>query len=327
MRNGLILLLAALTLLPAPTLAKQELSPLEEQEKAAQKYRRAYFKHVKSEVRQGFPEARLTLAKMYLWGMGVKQNYKKAYRSFDRCAKGKNPPDDCRYWQALMQYHGQGAKENKPQALKNLTALAEEGSAQAQYGLGLILLNKSAPADSAAPATAAREEGINRLARAADQGYPLAQLSLAREYMTGENIPQNPQKAFELMLRAAERESNAARYELTLMYLNGYGVKPDPSKAFHTLLPAAREKYARAQLLLADLYARGTGTQQSDFQAFTWTLRAAQLGHKEAQKRVSEYYRRGFGVNKNAARAEEWAKKAAKPAPRKSFFRQEDSNE
>lgn len=124
----------------------------------------------------------------------------------------------CRYKDADRLFSS--AKNGNKAALQQLTALALQGDAQAQYNLGLMYASgNSVPKDGA--------QAAQWYQKAAEQGNAVAQNDLAVMYDYGNGIPRNLSKAFVLYRRAAEQGNRLAQRNLGVMYYRGEGVPRD----------------------------------------------------------------------------------------------------
>jgi TPR repeat protein len=98
---------------------------------------------------------------------------------------------------------------------KELLAAAEEGNAEAQFNLGVMLENgvdDNGHAIQGSKAEAARAEALKWLLSAAEQGLPRAQLQLAEAYAAGGEAPQDYAKAGGWFLVAMTRLSGVHRH-------------------------------------------------------------------------------------------------------------------
>jgi TPR repeat protein len=105
-------------------------------------------------------------------------------------------------------------------ALKEFAALAEQGTAKAQYGLGFMYANgQGVPQDY--------QQAVKWYTKAAEQGHADAQYNLGFIYANGQGVPQDYQQAVKWYTKAVEQGYVAAQYNLGLMYTNGRGVPQD----------------------------------------------------------------------------------------------------
>jgi TPR repeat protein len=98
---------------------------------------------------------------------------------------------------------------------KELLAAAEQGDAQAQFNLGVMLENgvdDNGHAIEGSKAEAARAEAVKWLLSAAEQDLPRAQLQLAEAYAAGGEAPEDYVKAGGWFLVAMTRLSGVHRH-------------------------------------------------------------------------------------------------------------------
>ena len=227
-------------------------------------------------------------------------------------------------------------------AFMKLLALSEtHNQKEAQYQLGIIFQSGKG---------FIKEDKITSFKwfeKAAEQGYPLAQLDLAIMYSRGEGVEKDPKKAFEWLCKAAnqgevtsqailgiiytrgkevekdvkkafewfEKAANQgftlAQYKLGKRYTDGQGVEKDPKKALEWYKKAAEQGDLQSQYILGDMYSCGKGVEKDDEQAFKWYKKAAEKGYRVAEYILGDMYSRGKGVEKDEEQAFEWYKKAA----------------
>ena len=109
-------------------------------------------------------------------------------------------------------------------ALRELTPLAKQGHARAQYNLGLMYKNgQGVPQDY--------KTAIKWYQLAAEQGNASAQFNLGLLYKKGEGVPQDYKTAVKWYKLAAEQGHASAQNNLGLMYDNGQGVPQDYTRA------------------------------------------------------------------------------------------------
>lgn len=124
---------------------------------------------------------------------------------------------------------------------ESLERAAEEGSAEAQNALGLILCFGHDEPRAAA----------EWFARAGDQDHPEALRSLGYLFEGGLGVPKDDAQAAEFYRRAAELGDPFAQFNLAVMLYQGRGVPHDPVAAHHWLKQAADQGMAEAQEALS----------------------------------------------------------------------------
>ena len=105
-------------------------------------------------------------------------------------------------------------------ALQELRPFAEQGSASAQYYLGVMHQNGlGVPQD--------HKEAVKWYQLAAEQGDASAQYNLGLMHHNGKGLPQDSKEAVKWWELAAEQGVARAQFNLGLMYVNGTGVLQD----------------------------------------------------------------------------------------------------
>jgi len=109
-------------------------------------------------------------------------------------------------------------------ALAEWQALAEEGSAEAQFGIGILYGNGyGVSLDDV--------QAVKWYQMAANQSHPDAQCHLAVMHSNGWGVPQSDQEAFKWFALAAENGVTEAQLNVAKMYAGGYGVAEDKVEA------------------------------------------------------------------------------------------------
>jgi TPR repeat protein len=208
---------------------------------------------------EGDAKAQYDLGRIYMFGLGVSQDYQQAAKWYEHAAEqglaaaqfmigflyeqGKGVPRD--YARALDYYrsateqghttaannlatlylHGQGTRKNISTALKWYQFSAEHGDANGQCNLGTLYFDgDGVPKDY--------HEAAHWFRVAAEQGFPPAENKLAFLYFTGQGVVQNYGEAVEWMSRAAEQGYAQAQINLGDLYVEGKGVSLDYVAAY-----------------------------------------------------------------------------------------------
>lgn len=168
-------------------------------------------------------------------------------------------------------------------AVEIWTPLAEAGSSDALYGLGLLYENG--------------EGGVGRDLRkavqfyqqAADAGLPEAQTNLGLMYADGKGVEKNIGAAVSLWQSAAFSGHAMAQFNLGLAYYAGNGVPQSLEEAVGLIYAAAVADMADAQFALAQFYRLGLGVEKSDAEAYFWFTRAEQNGNRRARQFTKKF--------------------------------------
>jgi len=160
-------------------------------------------------------------------------------------------------------------------AFDSLVGIADEGSAEAQYLLGLMYAQGQGVSQDFYQAGK-----MYRLA--GDQGHAGAQINLGSlfENCYG-NGPCNSEKAAFWYRRAADQGNPIAQYNLGVMYGVGEGVAKNEWAAKILLRKSAEQGYAPAQYNLAVTYEHGMGGPVDPVAAYAWYELAANRGYED----------------------------------------------
>jgi TPR repeat protein len=189
-------------------------------------------------------------------------------------------------------------------AMKELTPLADAGTADAQFLLAQIYSDGLGMAPD--PALA-----IFWLQRAAEQGHARAQNNLGLLFEKGVGTQQDPVQAASWYRKAAEQGRPVAQNNLGRLLRDGSGVTPDPAAASRWFRSAATQGHAEAENNLGMLYEAGLGVDHDASAAAEWYRLAAKQGLAEAQNNLGLLYDHGDGVAEEPGLAAKWYRQAA----------------
>ena len=203
------------------------------------------------------PFAQYQLAWMYYSGIGVEQNFEKAFYWFQKSAEQGFAL--AQFKLAWMYQEGEGVEQNLEQAVYWYKKVAEQGNADAQFNLAMMYLTGGIGVEQNF------EKGFYWLKKSAEQGNTNAQYNLAVVYLTdGIGVEQNLDKGFYWLKKSAEQGIPPALYNLAVVYLTGgIGVEQNLDKGFYWLKKSAEQGNADAQNKLAEMYDNGTGVEQN----------------------------------------------------------------
>lgn len=186
-----------------------------------------------------------------------------------------------------------------------LKQLAERGSADAQFELGIRMLGgEGLPKD---------EKGAAEwLQKAAAQSNLPAMNALGTMSEEGVGVPKDEKKAFEWYKKAAQYGLPLAQQNLAECYDLGKGVDKSAEEATKWLQRAANQDFPPAMAQYAWKLEHGEGTSKNIREAAVWYLKAAQQGLVGAMTHLAYLYYTGQGVPLDYLRAEAWYRLAAK---------------
>lgn len=170
---------------------------------------------------------------------------------------------------------------------------------------------------------------------AASKGHAIAQWKLGKMYASGDGVPEDDFKAFQMFSRIADQHADDNPYtpsarvvadafvNLANYYKKGIaaaGIKPDPGRAVDLFTHAATYfGDAEAQYNLARIYLDGDGVQPDSGRAARWLSLAARKNHVAAQATLGELLIYGDGVRPMPEKGYMWllvARENAGPAER-----------
>ncbi len=117
--------------------------------------------------------------------------------------------------------------------------LAENGDAQSQFGLGMMLEGGHGIPPNA-------EKASIWYFHAAEHGMTEAELSLGSLYKHGRGVTRNSGRAAELYRSAAKKGNAQAQYNLAKLYLGGAGITPNRDLGIAWMQRSAVQLYGRA---------------------------------------------------------------------------------
>jgi len=188
-------------------------------------------------------------------------------------------------------------------AIREWSALAEQGDAESQYRLARMYYHGEGVRDDAAAARWYRT--------AAEQNHLLAQNNLGLLYQEGRGVEQDDASAVEWYRKAAEQGLATAQGNLGRMYDAGRGVVRDLTTAARWYRKAAEQGHVGSQYRLAVMYDEGAGLVRDTGKAVKWYHRAAKQGHGPAQNAIGTMYAEGRGVSRNLEKATKWLSRAS----------------
>jgi len=263
------------------------------------------FPAVKKAAEQNNAEAQRALGYMYYNGIGTEKNTQEAIRWLTASANNQNA---MALWDlAWLFYADTSGAKNLQNAAYCFSKLAEAGHADSQVQLGIM--NEKG---EGIPINRKTAEKCYRSAAA--QGHPEGQFRLGllldpsnRAMAKGEKI-----ESVEWYQKAAAQGHPQAQINLGRLYLSGAGgMSVDAPAAEKLFRELANKGYVEAQRRLASLYATGaTGVAKDPATAAQWYQKAADQGDMSSQLALAKMYLEGNGIAKNVDTALVWYRKA-----------------
>ena len=219
-------------------------------------------------------EATLTLAKIYLRGMGTPKNPAEANKWYAKAAEIGFMPARNTLGMAAMS--GFGGPRDVRKAASYFKEAAEAGYAPAQFNLAKLYYNG--------------DDGVQQdfklagawFTAAAKTGHAGALFAAGRMYDLGQGVPASPNKAIVNYKEAALKGNPDAQSALATYFYTGEVVAKDLATARKLFLAAARQGQADAMFNMGVMSAHGEAGPKDMAMAYVWFTLAQQAGHESA---------------------------------------------
>ncbi len=192
-----------------------------------------------------------------------------------------------------------------PNAIEEMTRLAQSGNANFQYNLGRCY-------DRGIKVAQDYKLAFYWYQKAAEQGHDKAANNLGCLYLDGRGVPQDFEKAAYWLELSAQKNDTYALLNLGSMYEDGNFGSPDYNKAFEYYQKADKMGCAPAAWELGHCFEVGVGTKANAKKAFSFYKKSADLGYGPAAYETGRRYLEGDGVKKDAALAKKYLEIAVK---------------
>ena len=147
---------------------------------------------------------------------------------------------------------------------------------------------------------------------AADDGEPLAMLTLGNMYGSGTGTPQDVNQAISWYQKAVAKGNVQAMNYLGLIYRDGVGATPiNPKQAISLFNQAALKRDAQGYFNLGFMYQNGLGVKVDYKTAIAYYTQASNLGDVKAMNNLGNIYSKGVGVAVDNVAALKWYTLAA----------------
>ncbi len=205
-------------------------------------------------------------ARKYYQGIGVKQNYTKAFALYRRAAEKGDA--GAQYICGGMYFRGLGVKKDSRAAFKYLyrAALQGKSSGRSERILGEAFFQGNGTLKNFS-------EAIHWYSLSAEHGDSEAQNTLGYLYFMGRGVERNEEKGAEYFLQAAKNNFPQAQFNTGIMYSTGSGIgEIDLVAAYGWMNIAAANGYRPAVAARDYLENLLTGKELSEAQQFAGEL-------------------------------------------------------
>ena len=232
--------------------------------------------------------SRNMLAEMYEQGLGVEQNYSKAFKLY---LSNSN-------WMKVAECYdkGNGVKKNKKKAELAYQKILETyllNEKESQKALDWMEKN----INTLKPSTIyAMGEYYAKKARHFDMSLTYDYRKGTGDYKSFDGLSPHYSKAIEYWEMAAQADHIEAIKKLVDSYLKGIGVEKDSIKATEWVREGARKSEDKDMLFMMAWHnAKGIGTPINEKEAVKWYKKAVEAGNISAATNLGWCYENGFG--------------------------------
>jgi len=234
---------------------------------------------------RGEAEAQFQAARAYLRGEGVSKDVNKAFALMKAAADQGHA--DAIGGLGYFYSGGIAVAKDETQAAEWFRKGAAKGSAKARLNLGKYLIEGKG--GSGADAKQVRDEGLQWIKKAADQGLLEAALAYGSILYFGDHeVVQDYGKAAPYFQRAAQQGSRDAQNFLGVMNEFGLGMAVDAAAAERWFRQAALQGHLKAQSNLGNLLNPLAENQATRIEALAWLVLASDQHEVTAEKSLRD---------------------------------------
>jgi len=242
----------------------------------------------------------------HLHGKGVDRDANQAADCFRLAAKTGHK--EAQYALGVMLLEGRGnIKQDLKEANSWFEKAAAQGHAKAQYNLGIMYQYGAGVARDMVEASA-------WTTRAASSGHVRAVNSAALNTFGGGGrwmAYDHTKVGVDGILKEAQAGNKHAQHKMGVMYYLGDGVDVDKGQASFWFMQGARSGLCESQYQISRMLFLGDGVQRDEDYAFKFLVKAAEQGHVESQHNLGVKLYFGEGVDMDRLEAAFWFRKAA----------------
>jgi TPR repeat protein len=207
--------------------------------------------------------------------------------------KAGNQDADSEYLLGYVLLCGRGLDKNEKSGFKYLLKAAEQGSSEAQYSVGQVLLGIGEHGSSIKDIPKDEKLGFEWLLKSAEKGnskaqYYAGQILLGTKHLgalgsSTKEIPKNAEAAIEWLRKSANSGDALAMEALFKEYMDGKNTIENNKEAFKLAKSAAEKGDARAAMSVGAMYYLGVGVNHDLKEALRYWHRSAELGYQTAK--------------------------------------------
>ena len=232
----------------------------------------------------GYPQAQATIGALYLRGLPglLERNTEEGIKLLSKAVRAKSLT--ARFNLGMAYYNGDGVEKNRYKASQWLRLAVQQNFSEAQYSLGLLLLE----GDDGIPKNTV--EGMRLLENAAAQNHQFAKEYLRkRGVVPAQKGNQSTPFSVSEQKQGIQEFNDAGRIDRARKYYTGVGLEQNYDKAYELFMPLAQGGNAEAARFIGLMKLSGKGTEKNLKLAKEWLSVASQKGDKTARRLLASY--------------------------------------
>ncbi|MEG3604885.1 MAG: tetratricopeptide repeat protein, partial [Verrucomicrobiota bacterium] len=210
----------------------------------------------------------------------LEKDHKKGITLLSKAVRSKSLT--ARFNLGMAYYNGDRVSKDPLKASQWLRIAERQNFSEAQYTLGLLLLEGSGGIEKNT------SEGLSLLRKAASQEHQLAILYLKKREGTGGTMAIKPQASNDAT-RKTYATDDRSTLERARQHYTGVGKTKDYETAYRLFLPLAQGGNSEAARFVGLMKLTGKGTARDTKSARQWLSIAAQKGDQVALRLLDEY--------------------------------------
>ena len=289
----------------------------------------------------GNMKAQYNIGDCYKYGLGVDKDSVQAMMWYEKAihAESKDSESlyDAMYELSELLLNGEGVNKDEVRGVELMKNAAENGHAKAQWMWGGLLINPSA-----SDITCIEQDistGVEWMQKSADQGFGMAECTMAAFYVQGIGVEKDFTKAKELYTRALEHgglikemeddakemlaklESAIANESCDDLPEMQSDTADDSKKEFAEYWRKAKGGDASAQWYVGHKLVYGKIVKMDEEEGVKWLRKSAEQEDANAAYELGDCYRNGWSVEEDITEAFKWYKKAAVLGEERACFK------
>lgn len=252
------------------------------------------------------PYVQYRIGKMFCYGLGMEQDYEKAFEWFERSAKQKNK--FAQFSLANLYYYGSGIEKDLSQAFLWYQRASSQGQPYAAYSIAQMYRYGEYVTKDNDTAQRYYKQALSGFLKIENDDMANDDLfyKLGQMFKLGLGTNSDVTKAIEYFRRSAEMNNKNGLFEYGKALLIGEHIPQDTDSALKILEKAVKLKNSNAKRFLALEYISGEHLEQDIEKGIALLTECADSGDVIACYRLGKIYLQGEIMHQNLDKAEKY---------------------